>query len=67
MPSVMYLKYLKIIRKMPGSQVRIWKAHCDDPKHPSARTADVRMFTFMAVTTATSFVPEKMVESGVLS
>ena len=34
MPSVMYLKYLKIIRKMPGSQVRIWKAHCDEPETP---------------------------------
>ena len=35
MPSVMYLKYLKIIRKMPGSQVRIWKAHCDEPETPA--------------------------------
>ena len=34
MPSVMYLKYLKITRKLSGSQVRIWKAHCDEPETP---------------------------------
>ena len=34
MPGVMYLKCLKSIRKMPGSQVRIWKDHCEGPETP---------------------------------
>ena len=36
-------------------------------KLQSALTADVPIFTFMAITTAISFVPEKIMESDVSS
>ena len=67
MPGVMYLKYLKSIRKMPGSQVRIWKDHCDGPETPICPHCGCAHVHIHGVTIATSFVPEKMVESGVLS